>query len=253
MKYYSTMPPPGIRPRWGHPHTRGLAAAWLFNTEKGWAVNDVARGRTGVLSGANWSWQHRQYGGGIFFGSNDKVTPSMSPVAGTIAGSYFAIVAGIVPNSIVGWHSIIGGQNLFGTNGGKVAYYNSALVGATALVVGTPYVVGITAGIGTSNESRVYLNGQPDCALGTVALGRGPAADWVIGNDAFNEYWNGVISFVYLYLNVLPSAAWHADIAARPFDMFAPVSRTMLTASLFVTGSPVPIFDQYYRRMRSAA
>jgi len=217
-------PVPGQTPDLQHPFASGMVSAFMLNEGSGQMISDCISGMRGFFRNGTPTWVPTAFGSGVRFnGSSDignftapRFSYDPSSTTGGVAGP-FTIIAGLRVNSSSGFGTIYAAGNAgFYTNSGSFVYFNSQTA-ASAFTLNTPIVVGASASSGFAKPIYLMENGVLN---GQTASGNVPTIDplALIGGHG-SEYFNGDISFIYVYNRYMPPEMMtliHAD----PFAMF---------------------------------
>lgn len=225
-----------------HPFASGLVHAFMFNEGSGRMVTDCVSGKQGFFRNGTPVWVPTAFGGGVRFnGSSDIGNFTYNQSSGSVP---FSVIAGVRVESIPGFGTIWanGGVGLYTTSsaGGKFIWFN-ILTGSTVIALNTPIVIGASA---SPTLVSLVMNGVAD---GFVNSGIPAAIDpaSTIGGHG-GEYFNGDISFLYVYNRYIPPEMM-ACIQADPFAMFeeAEYARRITFIGAAVSHAAIPVASTF--------
>jgi len=214
-------PRAGSTPDLSHPYASGLVEAYLLNEGSGRLVTDCVSLTQGFFRNGTPTWVPTACGGGVRFNGSSDIANFDHPRFGYGGGSGsagpYAILAGVRVNSVSGFGTIYasGNTGLYVQTGPTFTNYNVQAT-ATTLTLNTPILIGTSAEY--AKPVYMLMNGVLDGF--TASPGNVPIIDptSLIGGHG-GEYFNGDISFIYVYNRYVPPELM-AAIQADPFAMF---------------------------------
>ena len=258
-------PPLGVRPIPGHPLAQGLVGCWLLNKGSGDLANDSVDRNIGILTGGA-TRSVTQQGPAVNFAADAQHVkvlrhPSIEPptnvtVAVLARITTFAdyqdylvsyIKTGTGDNDSWAIYGNLGGQ--FYYDSGGTAYRSPAstvnladgkwhwIVGVLDASYVRLYVDGLEQGSGTVRGGNISYSGT-----GALYLGDYNGTDYGTLAD---------LAVVYIWSRGL-TASEVVTVSAQPFSMFGTPDLATMYYSIPAAGITVPVFEQYYRRLRVA-
>lgn len=224
-----------VKPSFGTPLVRGHALAprygcWLLNSgSREW--DSVNRNCT-VPAQSGLTRKYTPWGVAIDCATSGGLYPiaNLRQPSGSEEDNE-CIVARVYPRSTAGFHAIYADAAIgFFISAGKLQLFpQTASTGSVSTNVWSTVAVQRREG----SNTEYFINGRLDSTIASGTVGLPATATTGIGNDGANEFFDGLIDYVYVYTRTLTPGE-HLAMHLDPFQMFLPAEDVDAHGDLFV-------------------
>ena len=251
-KIWTIKPPVGTPLNRSHPYCQGLWAAWVFNENAGPPIELVNQRR--ALSAAAFTWTSSVYGPvGSFNGTSTDLQYSNLGLVGpaiSLAGRCSMAAPSSANGMMIERETVNGTWEVF-AQGGEIlwrggsnaarAEYSIASIAANQYFSWCFTDLGLTSGA----SLYAYLNGVAQVSGGSSSQTPAVSNNNIVhlGNyDDSGYFFGGTQDYIYVWNYAIP-ATMVADIAANPWQIFAPKTGSLNIGNINSSNAVIFLFS----------